>query len=1610
MFVIKRDGLKEAIKFDKISNRIQKLLTEFGIETVDPATITLKIASRIFSGITTTELDNLASQICMQMITETPDYGKLGGLIAVSNHQKNTPDKFVDVVKALSENKDVNGEICPLVSDELLDIVLNNADEIESMIDYSRDFLIDFFGFKTLERSYLLKLNTSSGKKILERPQHLFMRVAIGIHGMDYINVEKTYNGMSLKNYTMATPTLFNAGTPINQMSSCFLTTVGDSIESIFDIYRECGIISKWAGGIGCDISDIRSKGSYIRKTGGESGGVLPLLKTFNSIANQFDQGGKRMGSFAMFIPPYHADIFAFLDAKKPHGADKDRARDLFYGLWVCDLFMKRVESSGDWYLMDPGVSKGLNDVYGEEFENLYQSYVNAGKYVKKIKSREVWDAIICSQTETGLPYICYKDHVNKKSNQKNIGVVRSSNLCVSGETMILTSNGYYDIKSLENKDIEVWNGKEWSKTTVRKTGENQKLINIEFSNGMSVKCTPYHKFYIEKGNEPSKKSVSSIITAENLKIGMKIIRYNTGVVNDNKNDMKYPYTHGMFCGDGTYSSKMYFENDNFCGAKININRPMLSLYGLKKELIEYLDYDSKGTYDEKQDKINLSLPYNIDDKFYVPINNSLSSKIKWLEGYFDADGCVITNNGLKNIQAVSIHKEFLVKIVYLLQTIGIISYIGKPSKRSSILPDGKGGKKIYDTKQTYRINIDSSGLNTLVGYGFSPKRLDISNLREKHHITNRFVLIKNIIDNNEHGDTYCFNEPNEHRGIFNGIIMGQCVEIVEVANKDQTSVCLTADTIIFTENGPRKIVECDGENILSYFKSDTDFEVKQQYIKAKLIDNGKKEVFEIDLTGGFPIKATKDHKFLVISKRNGKTKKNSYSWKTVEELDIKDKICRPNIDPLPKFKDVDIILQTEKNHPCFIESLTVGWMLGDGWQSDNKRGISYGVCFGPKEIYAQNIVLNKLKEIHLSLPVESIHGRDRGVVNPYVQPNGVVNWQTSKKSFIKYFKDNYGLNPSLGKHKYISEIIKNLEPYKIASVLSGLFSADGTVYKTEDRFYVAYTSASKQLLIDIQVLLKCFGIVSCLVYGDVKNRDTSQGKLTIENRSSIKLYAKYINFLLCPDKQIKLEEGIKTHIYKKNVDQREWMHVRGIKSIGIQKVYDLNIPNTHNFVANMVLTHNCNLASICLQNMVEYKIESTGNEIGTLKNTLTDYYKYGDLYLYSKEDCVYCKLLKALLKDCGLRYTEIEENEAIRLRSISRNISSVNNYDTVPQLFSKYSYEFVYLGGYDDAYKKLKPRINYDKLAETAYELCINLNKVIDKNFYPVEKTRVSNMQNRPIGIGVQGLADLFFKLKIPFDSVEASSMNKKIFETIYYGAMMASLDLAKTDGCYSRFKGSPLSEGKLQFDLWGLNTSELSGRWDWKNLRKDVMKYGVRNSLLVALMPTASTAQIMGSYVEAFEVQTSNLYTRRTLAGEFTIINPYLTKDLIDIGLWNEDIINRLIYDKGSVQRVKGLPKILKDVYKTVYEISQKTTITLSADRSPFVCQSQSLNLFFESPSLKVLTQAHFLGWKLGLKTGSYYIRSKPASTGQRFGIDPEKEKEMANEDEKECLSCGA
>ena len=876
MKVTKRSGENVEMKFDKVTARISNL-TQGLSDAVSPDKIAQQVASQMYDGIHTQEIDVLTSEIAIGMITTDPDYEILATRIVASNIQKTAPKCFTEAMKELYDNNIVTEE------------VFNNSSKVSDAIVPERDNDFGFFGLKTLEKAYLTRVNGITR----ETPQYMYMRVALGIHGSDIEKAIETYDHMSRGLFVHATPTLFNSGTLRPQMSSCFLiSSKGDSIDGIYDTVKECARISKWAGGIGVHISDVRAKNSHIKGTNGNSSGIIPMLRVYNATARHVDQAGRRKGSIAVYLEPWHADVLDFLELRLNQGDEEARCRDLFTAMWIPDLFMRRIEEDSHWSLFCPNVAKGLNEVYGEEFDALYEKYEKEGLATQTVSAMTIWKAIIKSQTETGTPYMLYKDQCNKRSNQKNIGVIKSSNLCVAPETKILTREGQKMISDLKDQEVDVWNGEEFSTVVVKQTGENQKLVTVSTSKGLSLRCTPYHKFWIVGHDVP--------IEAQNLIEGMKIIKHS--------------------------------------------------------------------------------------------------------------------------------------------------------------LPDGSVQ--------------DNETITTVEDFG-------------------------------EISDTYCFNEPLKHQGIFNGILTSQCAEIQEVSNKEETAVC--------------------------------------------------------------------------------------------------------------------------------------------------------------------------------------------------------------------------------------------------------------------------------------------------------------------------------------------------------------------------------------------------NLASVALPKYIDPE---------------TKKYKFDELH----------KVVKIMTK---------------------------------------------------------------------------NLNKVIDKNYYPVETAENSNMKHRPIGLGVQGLADVFNLSGLSFDSPEAMKLNAAIFETIYHAALEASCELAEIDGPYSSFEGSPISQGILQFDMCD-GEAPFSGMYDWDAMKERVKK-GVKNSLLVAPMPTASTSQILGNN-ECFEPYTTNIYLRRTLAGEFVIVNKHLVKALKKEGLWSKEMKDLMVRASGSIQNITDIPDNIKVLYKTVWEISQKVIIDMARDRGFFVDQSQSMNLFLESPTVAKISSMHFYAWKAGLKTGMYYLRSKAKARPIQFSLEPE------------------
>lgn len=852
-FVRKRDGVFQEMDFSKIQNRLKYLAQGYtsreerigstnkdkpvlqleSLKNINTAHITQKVIESVVNKIQTNKLDEVAARICSELSHTHPEYDEMASRIIISNHHKNTRTRnFLGMTEQLYLAIDKTNTRCPLINRNYYKFVEKNFERIQNTIDYFRDYKIKYFGFKTLERSYLLKIPQNPTP--LERPQDLWMRTAItvGMNPNDHYcdkawnHIKKTYDYISQGYYTHASPTLFNSGAKMQQLLSCFLLGSDDSLEGITKTLSDIAKISKRAGGIGFHF-DWRSAGSLIRGTGGKSSGPVPFLQIHDKVLVAFNQGGCRQGSGAAYMSIDHPDIEQFIECRNHHKKAEDITPDLFLAIAMRDLFMKRVVNNEDWSLFDPDECPGLLNSHSQEYEQLYLKYEKAGKARKTINARKLLEHIAKCRLESGLPYIWNQDMSNRKSNQKNLGVIRSSNLCVTPDTLVLTDKGHipiqelyeYQRRNIDNLNdfnepkVNVWNGVEFSEVEVKKTGENQEIMRISFSDGMELKCTPYHKFYIQtkknrnKKIDPIKHCSVDTVEAKELKEGMKLIKCNYPVI-EYKEELRHAYTQGIFCGDGHYENyrkekeKCTYKalpNKAYCKRHIGYqlenevnekcqgtigNQPVVLLYGEKIKLLKYLSYINKTK--QRSDHLYVPLTIQLKDKFLVPLDYSIKSKMDWLSGLVDTDGQVKDGIGLI---ITSIHKKFLINIKYMLQLCGVNAKISKVhDELTRQYPDGK----TKTAKELWAIDIDSESVQKLLTLGFAPKRLQLQECKSKGDAS-KFVQITKIEKLEEKSDTYCFNEEKRHVGIFNGVISMNCNEIVEYSSSSEYACCTLA-------------------------------------------------------------------------------------------------------------------------------------------------------------------------------------------------------------------------------------------------------------------------------------------------------------------------------------------------------------------------------------------------------------------------------------------------------------------------------------------------------------------------------------------------------------------------------------------------------------------------------------------------------------------------------------------------------------------------------------------------------------------------------------------------------------------------------------------------
>ena len=1274
--VIKRNGEKETISFDKILKRVKNL--GYDQLNVNYTSLVQKIIDRLYDEIPTKQIDELTAQQCASLITTHQDYGILASRILVSNHQKNTPDTFYTAMKTLYHFKDSNEQPSPIISENLWNLTKENKDLIESMIDYKRDFLIDYFGFKTLERAYLMRVN----KNIVERPQHMWMRVAIGIWGDNWEKVKKTYDGMSQKFFTHATPTLFNAGTDRSQLSSCYLLAMkDDSIAGIYETLSDCAKISKWAGGIGLHIHNVRAAGSHIRGTNGISNGIVPMLRVFNNTARYVDQ----------CITP--------------------------------ETFIYTTE--GPKYIQDCDDS----------------TFVFTTDKAERIQN-------VLEHPYEGEVYDIYTMH--------------------SIEPLTITDE--HPVLSLRDQNNANY-------SLIKQRIKNNTIQN-EWTEAKNIRKGDFLVFTI-----PSYEKNISTISEEDC------------------------YMYGLFLGDGCMNNK-----STSTYISLNKNSKQYIIDFVKKYLedrcVQYFETLENNTTRIRWNK-NIILPFRYSD-FYDPhkekkihskwLNLPLEKAKYILKGLIDTDGC----KG-KELVFDTTSRNLLESVRYILLRMGIPS--------SGYIRDRRGESHV----SKYGDIIENKKI------GFSLR-------------IPRTKAMVSLLDNKiEEGEFFKF---------------------------------FTYDNFIYTRV----------KSIEKRTYSGTLYDLQMKETHNYMIHNG------VVHNGG--------------GKRNG-------SFAIYME---------------PWHGDIMDFLDMKKNH---------------GDEEARARDLFYALWI-PDEFMRR-----VQKDEMWTLMCPDIC---RGLSDVY--------GEEFDNLYRKYERDGKGIKQVKARSVWFKILDSQIET--------------GTPY---------------------------------MLYKDAANIKSNQKNLGTIKSSN-----------LC------------TEIIEYSSEDQ---------------------------------TAVCNLASIGLSNFVK-KAEKNFEKVT----------------IYTKNDCIYCKMTKVLCEENEINPNIIEVPPENRDEFKSMMLS---RFDVEVKTFPQIIIDQKYVGGYDQFSQKLQPVFDYEKLHEITKTVTDNLNKVIDINFYPTEKTLRSNMLHRPIGLGVQGLADALALLDIPFHSEEAKTVNRNIFETIYHAALERSNEIAmerqltlvhiknklesfgynikaliekskshetfqlsypneeqqrlqktidemkinwaelndldeERAGAYSSFIGSPASKGILQFDMWGV---ESSSRFNWTDLKNNIIRYGLRNSLLVAPMPTASTSQILGNN-ECFEPFTSNIYSRRTIAGEFIIVNKHLMKELMALGKWNNEVKNSIIAHGGSVQQL-DIPKRLKEKYKIVWEIPMKHVLDMAKDRGAFICQSQSLNLWMKDPDYKKLTAMHMYAWKLGLKTGIYYLRTKAKAAAQQFTIEPPKgstgsSSSQQPQEEEECLMCGA
>ena len=1161
--VVKRDNTSELFQIKKIM-----LMVEWACDkrNVSPVILYDRFVPFLVDGMKTKVIQEQLIKVALSLTSiEEPDWADVAGSLLLLNIYKNHREYMRD--QSIFGYSHLYDFIIAATNDLLIDQELvekyskNDIDSINEEIDIEYDDF-DYSGINLMDKRYLIKY----GDKTVEPPQFMYVLTAMVVfkNVSDKVRrlelIKEYYTLMALQVISPATPNLSNLRKYGRGSSpSCFILKAEDDLESIYDVNKMAAIISKNGGASGISLSSIRASGSPIKGVKNAAKGVLPWMRLFNDTAVAVDQLGTRTGAITVTLDVWHKDIFDFLDMRKENIDLRLQSQDLFGQIAVNDVFLevynqsvKNQSRDPDWLTFCPYVFKELTGIeientWGETFREAYNHAVSL--YEKgelynavKVSSRVLMKKVLEAAKESGLPYWFNKDYVNQCNPNKHRGVINSSNLCVAPETKILTDAGYLQIDGLVGQEVNVWNGEEWSNVRIVKTGENQKLLKVTLSSGNSLECTPYHKWYIQ--NDYSGK-ISEKRTHE-LVPGDKLIKFDLPTI-DGKNNLLFAYDNGFFSADGnTYDS---------------LDR--IYLYHDKRNLEPFFRSVSNWNYDEKQNR-SIGRTIGLKDKFFVPNSEyTIKSRIDWLSGFLDGDGTIVRNGMNESIQAASIHKEFLILIQEMLQTLGVHSKVSSfRSEGDYFLPvnDGTGESKEYHCKEIFRLLISSTGLYRLSALGLKTNRLSWKeNFPQRN--AERFITILKIEDEDRHDDTYCFTEFKRNMGMFNGILTGQCTESFSTFNAEYSHVCIAEGELVLTSDGYVPIEESDNKRFYVPFVDDSDFRKEQRYVSGALIDNGTKEIFNIGLKNGSSIRITDNHPILV-------TELGNKTWKTLRDISIGDKI----VVSIDEISNSDNLIMNDYS--------SIGWLLGDGWILDYR----IGACFNKDESYALNIVSEFLE--NKLLPFKR---KDDSRTPIQIDKNNVYSWSSGNKRFINSLVNDYSLSFGTGLFKRLPLEWYKMEKNDLANLLSGLFSADGTFCLSENnrnKPSVKLSSSSLQMMEDVKAALDTFGIKSgfCSTIPTDRNK---QYTLSISS-SYIPSFMERIGFILSPEK-VSRYESIKDLI-SYDTYNKEYSEVKYISSAGFSKVYDISLENGHHFVCNGIVVHNCNLHSINLSKGIEEK------------------------------------------------------------------------------------------------------------------------------------------------------------------------------------------------------------------------------------------------------------------------------------------------------------------------------------------------------------------------------------------------------------------------------------